>query len=158
MQYEGFKWPKLTNGTQVTVTAIDLDKQILTVADAQETYQLSANNGLFVYGYALTSYASQGKTVDHVILFDDGCEKATSLEQWYVSISRARKSVRVFTQDATNLEQRITKSFGQKELLKNHWQPLQYPNFSYKNALNKLFNPSSIAKDKSKNLAQTRLF
>ena len=50
---------KLANGTQVTVTTIDLDKQILTVADAQETYQLSANNVLFVYGYALTSYASQ---------------------------------------------------------------------------------------------------
>lgn len=50
---------KLANGTQVTVTAIDLDKQILTVTDAHETYQLSANNGLFVYGYALTSYASQ---------------------------------------------------------------------------------------------------
>ena len=50
---------KLANGTQVTVTAIDLDKQILTVADAQQTYQLSANNGLFVYGYAFTSYASQ---------------------------------------------------------------------------------------------------
>ena len=59
MQYEGFKWQKLANGTQVTVTTIDLDKQIITIADAQETYQLSANNGLFVYGYALISYASQ---------------------------------------------------------------------------------------------------
>ena len=140
---------KLANGTQVTVTTIDLDKQILTVDDAQETYQLSANNGLFVYGYALTSYASQGKTVDHVILFDDGCEKATSLEQWYVSISRARKSVRVFTQDTTNLEQRITKSFGQKELLKNHWQPLQYPNFSYKNLISQTLQKNSEQQTKA---------
>ena len=67
-----------------------------------------------------TKNLSIGKKYN-IILFDDSCEKATSLEQWYVSISRPRKSVRVFTQALTNLEQRISKSFGQKELLKNHW-------------------------------------
>ena len=70
----------------------------------------------------------------------------------------ARKSIRVFTQDTTSLEQRITQSFGQKELLKNHWQSLQYLMFSRENAFDKLLNPSPIAKDKSKNRTQARLF
>jgi len=52
------------------------------------------------YGYATTSHASQGKTVD-VPLVAVGSESfpAANREQLYVSLSRGREAVRVYTDD-----------------------------------------------------------
>ena len=58
----------------------------------------------------MTSYGSQGKTVDHVLLGDASISGATNAQQWYVSISRGRKSVRIFTQDKEGLRANIIKS------------------------------------------------
>jgi hypothetical protein len=69
----------------------------------------------FVRGYAVTSYGSQGKTVDHVLFSDSAVRAATNAQQWYVTISRGRKSVRIFTPDKEQLRQAITRS-GEREL------------------------------------------
>jgi len=53
----------------------------------------------FVRGYAVTSYASQGKTVDYVLFSDSAVRAATNDQQWYVTISRGRKGVRIFSTD-----------------------------------------------------------
>jgi hypothetical protein len=53
----------------------------------------------FVRGYAVTSYAAQGKTVDHVLFCDSAVRAATNDQQWYVTISRGRKSIHIFTTD-----------------------------------------------------------
>jgi ATP-dependent exoDNAse (exonuclease V) alpha subunit len=42
----------------------------------------------FQRGYAVTSYGSQGKTVDHVLFAMQGMQAATNAQQWYVTISR----------------------------------------------------------------------
>lgn len=54
----------------------------------------------FAHGYAATSHASQGKTVDHGILFmaGDGIG-AGNLKQAYVSNSRFRESQTIYTTD-----------------------------------------------------------
>lgn len=69
----------------------------------------------FVRGYAVTSYGSQGKTVDHVLFADSAVRAATNSEQWYVTISRGRKSVRIFTTDRLQLRSAITRC-GNREL------------------------------------------
>ena len=69
----------------------------------------------FVRGYAVTSYGSQGKTVDHVLFSDSAVRAATNAQQWYVTISRGRKSVKIFTPDKEQLRQAITRS-GEREL------------------------------------------
>jgi ATP-dependent exoDNAse (exonuclease V) alpha subunit len=69
----------------------------------------------FVHGYAVTSYASQGKTVDHVIFADSAVKAATSAEQWYVTISRGRKSVRLFTPNMAELRSHVICT-GQREM------------------------------------------
>jgi len=71
---------------------------------------------MFVHGYAVTSYASQGKTVDSVILADSGNRIATNAQQWYVSISRGRKRVVVLTPDKIELRANIQHS-GERELV-----------------------------------------
>src|SRR5208283_4593786 len=86
-----------------------------------ESYQggqpktLSSNQRLFNRGYAVTSYGSQGKTVDAVLFADSGCRAATTSEQWYVTISRGRKRVAVFTENKADLRAAVVRS-GQKDL------------------------------------------
>ncbi|WP_430303572.1 hypothetical protein [Splendidivirga corallicola] len=52
------------------------------------------------HGYCLTSYASQGKTVDRVLITQPASTlTASNPEQFYVSVSRGREAVTVYTQD-----------------------------------------------------------
>src|SRR5690606_16850095 len=46
---------------------------------------------------------------------DSGVRAATNLQQWYVSISRGRRSVRIFTADKEALRENVSRS-GQREL------------------------------------------
>jgi hypothetical protein len=61
---------------------------------------LPKDYGGLAHGYVLTSHASQGKTVDKVLLAL-GSESlvAANREQFYVSVSRGREGVRLYTDD-----------------------------------------------------------
>jgi hypothetical protein len=97
---------KLANGELVTVKKIHADGRI--ALDDGRT--LSKHYRQFVCGYAVTSYAAQGKTVDYVLFSDSAVKAATNEQQWYVTISRGRKGVRIFTADKPQLRQNITRS------------------------------------------------
>ena len=97
---------KLANGEIVTVAKVKRSGAIA----LRDGRTLPASYRQFVRGYAVTSYGSQGKTVDHVLLADSASRAATNAQQWYVSISRGRKSVRIFTPDKTALRRHITRS------------------------------------------------
>ena len=65
--------------------------------------------------YAVTSHSSQSKTVDDVLLVASSRSfAAVNREQFYVSISRGRKHVQVFTDDAELLSRRVTDSHERK--------------------------------------------
>ena len=69
----------------------------------------------FTYGYAVTSHSSQSKTVDEVLLVASSKSfAAVNREQFYVSISRGRERVHVFTDDAELLARRVTDSHERK--------------------------------------------
>jgi hypothetical protein len=62
----------------------------------------------FCHGYAVTSHASQGKTVDDVFLVASSKSfAAVNREQFYVSISRGREHCHVFTDDKELLQRRV---------------------------------------------------
>jgi conjugative relaxase-like TrwC/TraI family protein len=63
-------------------------------------FVIPKNYGGLTHGYVVTSHASQGKTVD-IPLVALGSESfaAANREQLYVSISRGREAVRVYTDD-----------------------------------------------------------
>jgi hypothetical protein len=71
---------------------------------------LAKNYRQFVRGFAITSYASQGKTVDHVLFSDSAVKAATNQQQWYVTISRGRKGITIFTSDKVQLRENILRS------------------------------------------------
>lgn len=100
---------KLVNGTHVTVTNISPDGS-LTVSDGKQNQVLGREHRIVQPGYAVTSYGAQGKTVDAVILADAGVSAATHGKEWYVSISRARRTIAVFTPDVNSLAHRIAAS------------------------------------------------
>jgi hypothetical protein len=100
-----------TEAEQVSVRKIHGSGKIA----LQDGRILPADYRQFARGYAVTSYGSQGKTVDHVLLSDSAVRAATNAQQWYVTISRGRKSVQIFTPDKQQLRRAITRS-GDREL------------------------------------------
>ena len=66
-------------------------------------------------GYAVTSYAAQGKTADFVIFSDSAIRAATNQKQWYVTISRGRRGIEIFTTDKQELRENVIRS-GSREL------------------------------------------
>lgn len=97
---------RIANGELVTVAEIKVGGEIV-LADGRT---LPTSYRQFVRGFAVTSYGSQGKTVDHVLMADSAIRAATNAQQWYVSISRGRKSVHIFTPDKAQLRVNVMRS------------------------------------------------
>ncbi len=113
---------RLHNGELVTVARIDPTGAMVVNDDHGLSKTLAPSQRLFVHGYAVTSYASQGKTVDSVILADAGSRAATNREQWYVSVSRGRRHVVVLTPNKLELRENIQRS-GTRELALEELRP-----------------------------------
>ncbi|MDP3073826.1 MAG: MobF family relaxase [Opitutaceae bacterium] len=104
----------LNNGELVTVHSIAADG-VLSVAGAEgKRKTVAPAQCVLVRGYAVTSYGSQGKTVDTVLFSDAANRAATSAEQWYVTISRGRKRVMVFTSDRDELRANVVRVGGRE--------------------------------------------
>ncbi len=106
---------RLHNGELVTVARVEATGTVVVTSERGETKTLPPSERLFVRGYAVTSYVSQGKTADTVILADAGNPAATNAQQWYVSISRGRKRIVVFTPNKEALHKNISRD-GNREL------------------------------------------
>jgi AAA domain-containing protein/RNA helicase len=97
---------KFVNGELVEVRAIQGDSVLL--ADGRV---IPENYRTFTHGYAVTSHAAQGKTVDEVLVVASSRSlPAVHQEQFYVSISRGRERCQVFTDDADLLRSHVTRS------------------------------------------------
>jgi len=97
---------RVTNGELVTVKSVGADGKIM-LTDGRV---LDSSYREFLPGYAVTSYGSQGKTVDYVLFSDSTVKAATNAQQWYVSISRGRRGIRIFTPDKEQLRENIRRS------------------------------------------------
>jgi ATP-dependent exoDNAse (exonuclease V) alpha subunit len=102
---------RLANGELVTVEKVLADGRI----KLRDGRTLPKDYRQFVRGFAITSYGSQGKTVDHVLFSDSAIKAATNQQQWYVTISRGRKGITIFTSDKVQLRENILRS-GDREL------------------------------------------
>lgn len=64
--------------------------------------------GGYTHGYVSTSHSSQGKTTDKVVITQTSLSAAaSSLEQFYVSLSRGRYEVKIFTDNQAELLENI---------------------------------------------------
>jgi hypothetical protein len=63
-------------------------------------FVIPQNYGGITHGYVVTSHASQGKTVDvSLVALGQECFSAANREQFYVSVSRGKEAVRLYTDD-----------------------------------------------------------
>jgi conjugative relaxase-like TrwC/TraI family protein len=97
---------RLANGELVAVDKVFADGRI----KLRDGRILEKDYRQFVRGFAITSYASQGKTVDYVLFSDSATKPATNRQQWYVTISRGRKGIKIFTSDKAQLRENILRS------------------------------------------------
>jgi ATP-dependent exoDNAse (exonuclease V) alpha subunit len=97
---------RFINGELVEVRAIQGDSVVL--ADGRVIPQ---NYRTFTHGYAVTSHAAQGKTVDEVLVVASSRSlAAVHQQQFYVSISRGRERCQIFTDDTERLRSHVTHS------------------------------------------------
>lgn len=98
---------KVNNGDLRRIKTFDEQGRIV----FDNGWVLAKDFGHLAHGYVVTSHSSQGRTVD-VVLVGQGAESfpASSKEQFYVSASRARKQVVIYTSDKESLKQAIAQS------------------------------------------------
>ncbi len=107
------------NGTTASGKNKLLNGSLHTVAGFNRRGDIRLDNGEVVakdfghlaHGYCATSHASQGKTVDRVLVAV-GPESfgAASKEQFYVSVSRGRESVAIYCQNKRELFEAVSRS------------------------------------------------
>jgi conjugative relaxase-like TrwC/TraI family protein len=87
---------RLNNGDVYEVAGFTVDGRI----KLPNGIALPRDYGGLTHGYVVTSHASQGKTVDKVLIaLGSESLAAANREQFYVSVSRGREGVRVYTDD-----------------------------------------------------------
>jgi hypothetical protein len=102
---------ELINGELVTVKSVKSNGCI----ELKDGRILPEKYREFVRGYTITSYGSQGKTVEHVLFSDSSVKAATNNQQWLVTISRGTRAVKIFTQDKARLRENVSR-LGDREL------------------------------------------
>ena len=96
---------RLNNGDILDVKKIEKDGMIiLRNQKSKAEYTLASDFGHWNHAYCITSHSSQGKTVDDVFIAQPAATfPATNMKQFYVSVSRARHNVHIYTDDKEEL-------------------------------------------------------
>ncbi|WP_298511037.1 MobF family relaxase [uncultured Kordia sp.] len=112
---------RLDNGTVLNIrgfTSKGVVKAYRNSGKRRVEYLLDKRHGNFDYAYASTSYSAQGKTVDKVIIAQPASAfPASNQNQFYVSVSRGREAVTIYTDDKQELLNAIKQSGDRKGAL-----------------------------------------
>lgn len=101
---------RLNNGTILSVKGFDKNGNLIASSGKNEL-TITKDFGNLTHGYYTTSPASQGKSVNKVIVMQGSMSgKAASKEQFYVSASRGKFSISVHTDDKESLLSSIKRS------------------------------------------------
>lgn len=110
---------RLNNGQELQVLKVYRNGQIkLCNVKSKATYFIPKEFGHLSHGYCITSYASQGKTVDEVFISQPAATfPATDAKQFYVSVSRAKYQVHIYTDDKDALFENASKMGDRKSAI-----------------------------------------
>ena len=134
---------------------------------------MKSDRGNLTHGYVSTSHASQGKSVQDVFV-SQSTESfpASSAEQFYVSVSRGKQKVKVFTDDKEELLENISQSSQRlsavdlikgvdprrrigssiSKVLKNVWNTVTMVGSSIKGSAKRKFNLSRLPVQRKKEI------
>ncbi|WP_256874745.1 AAA family ATPase [Nostoc sp. C057] len=102
------------NGQEFTVTAIDLNIVQIKYADERTECISLAQAQNLDYALVSTTYSSQGKTADRVLISADF---TIGQESFYVAASRARHELKIYTEDPTRLVELAQQSKAKENAL-----------------------------------------
>ena len=96
---------RLDNGDNLQVKSVSKKGGItLLNPKSKNIYTLDKDFGHIAHAHCVTSYASQGKTVDEIFIHQPASTfPATDAKQFYVSVSRGRDDVHIYTDDKEQL-------------------------------------------------------
>ncbi len=98
---------KLNNGAAYQVAGFTNEGNII----LSNRWVIDKDFGQLTHGYVSTAYVAQGRTCDRVIVSQSAISyPATGPENFYVSVSRGRHSVAVFTDDKQGLSDAVRRS------------------------------------------------
>jgi conjugative relaxase-like TrwC/TraI family protein len=98
---------RLNNGSLYRIKRFDARGNIV----LENGWTVGRDFGHLAYGYVVTSHASQGKSVQDVFLGQSSQSfPASSREQWYVSVSRGKERLIVYTDDKKALQEVVAES------------------------------------------------
>ena len=103
---------RLSNGQLLQVASINQDGSVMAYNKISKArYHLSTQFGHVAHAHCITSHASQGKTVDEVFIAQPASTFAASnLNQFYVSVSRAKERVHIYTDNKDALLAQVAES------------------------------------------------
>ncbi|MCB1694074.1 MAG: AAA family ATPase, partial [Pseudomonadales bacterium] len=96
---------RLDNGGIFTVKEFDADGNLVLA----NGWKIGRDFGHLAHGYTVTSHASQGHTVDRVLIGESSASfAAASREQFYVSVSRGKRQATIYTDDKEALLEAVS--------------------------------------------------
>ncbi len=123
-----FKKLGIPNRTLARVEAIEPGGNLQLRLDSGKTARFNLREHSHLdYGYAMTSYTSQGQTVDRVIVHvpEETRETKELINQrfGYVALSRARHDAQIYTNDAATLTDRLSREISKTTAIE--FEPLR---------------------------------
>jgi ATP-dependent exoDNAse (exonuclease V) alpha subunit len=104
---------EVANRSLGAVEGITGDGDMTIMLDSGRSVEISSESHLHLdYGYAVTSHSSQGTTCDRVLVdvdTDHVHESLINSRLAYVAVSRARQDAHIYTNDAENLGQELSR-------------------------------------------------
>nr|WP_245630915.1 MobF family relaxase [Candidatus Nitrospira nitrificans] len=106
------------NGESAQVLSVDPDSRTAIISIQGEEQTLDLRTGThWDHSYATTVHSAQGKTAEHVIYHVTAESAVTSAEAFYVSVSRARESAMIFTDDREGLRDAVQQTKGHESAM-----------------------------------------
>ncbi|AEW02348.1 conjugal transfer protein [Niastella koreensis] len=101
---------RLNNGQSLKVVSVDEGSDIILINPTTKVeYRVSPEFGHLNHGYTTTSHGAQGRTTDEVyIAMPASTFPASNMKQFYVSVSRARDKVHLYTDDKAALMEQVS--------------------------------------------------
>ena len=99
------KEKRLNNGMTLDVKKVTAKGQVLlSNPTSKAEFLIDKSFGHITHAHCITSHAAQGKTVDDIFIYQPASTfGATNAKQFYVSVSRGRENVKVYTNDKEEL-------------------------------------------------------
>jgi conjugative relaxase-like TrwC/TraI family protein len=121
----------LANRELGTLERIDADGHLQIRLDSGRTTRFRLGEHPHVdYGYAVTSYSSQGQTADRVLIHIDTAHAGEALVNRrlaYVAVSRARHDVQIYTNDKAQLVAALQRDVSQRSAVEASEQLARQP-------------------------------